>query len=45
MYSEPLSTVSGIGGTGPEEFPKLTMRPNGCRQSSEAWNVSLPTAS
>ena len=31
--------------TGPDALPKLTNRPRGCRQSSDAGNVSLPTES
>ena len=30
---------------GPDAEPKLTNRPNGFRQSSEAGNVALPTPS
>ena len=33
------------GGTGPDALPKLTNRPRGDRQSSDAGNVSLPTPS
>ena len=33
------------GVTFPEALPKLTIRPSGFRQSSEARNVSLPTES
>jgi hypothetical protein len=29
MYSVPFNAVSDIGGTGPEELPKLTISPNG----------------
>ena len=46
-YSEPRrdSSSGANGGTGPEELPKLTMRPRGRRQSSERSKVSSPTES
>ena len=34
-----------LGATGPDALPKLTIRPYGCRQSSDALKVSLPTES
>jgi hypothetical protein len=33
------------GPTGPEDWPKLTIRPRGRRQSSDFMKVSLPTES
>jgi hypothetical protein len=43
---EPLAASSIVSmTTGPDEVPLLTSVPRGCRLSSEAVSVSLPTES
>jgi hypothetical protein len=43
---EPLmASICESISTGPDEVPLLTSEPRGCRLSSEAISVSLPTES